>query len=167
MKLSEIDKKDLTKNLEQALSEITDFLDLEMEYDFSIIEYKTKDGEERELLSVQLKGDGALLIGYHGKTLDQIQHLISLALSNKYKQIVRVMLDINDYRKNRSEHLESLAKRAAQQVIDSNQEMELEPMKPAERRVIHNALSQEKEVSTESTGEGMERRVVVKPIAKK
>lgn len=165
-KLSEIDKAELTGHLEKILGEITDFLGLEMEYDFTVEEYETQDGQMRDLLYVQLKGDGAkdsLLIGFHGKTLDKLQHLISMSLSNIYKQIVRVVLDINDYRKSRSDYLENLAKRAAQQVLESGQEMELEPMRPAERRIIHNTLSNETGVATESLGEGRDRRIVIKP----
>lgn len=164
MKLTELDRDELTKELEAILSDITDFLGLEMEYDFDIEAYQTPEGEERELLKVQLRGDrDSLLIGYHGQTLDRVQHLVSLALSSKFEQVVRVVLNINNYRDSREEYLVNLARRAAEQVIESGQELEMEPMKPAERRVIHNALGEDGRVETESMGEGRDRRIVIKP----
>jgi spoIIIJ-associated protein len=165
MKLTEIDKDELTQSIEQVLSELTDFLGMEMEYDYEIMSYEKQDGEERELVRIQLKGGDdrdSLLIGFHGKTLDKLQHLISLGLSSKYKQLIRVLLDVNDYRTNRVSDLENLARRAAQQVVDSGQDMELEPMNAADRRVVHNALGSEKGVKTESAGEGQDRHVVIK-----
>lgn len=165
-KISELNKEELTAALEGALSDLTDFLGLQMEYDYSILEYEGPEGDARELLNVQLRGDkDSLLIGYHGQTLDKLQHLVSLALSKHFQQVVRVLLDINDYRKNRIDYLKGLATRAAQQVIESGQEMELEPMRPADRRVIHQTLNEENQVRSESVGEGNERRIVIKPLS--
>jgi spoIIIJ-associated protein len=164
MKLTEINKDELTNELETILSHITDFLGLEMEYDYHIEEYETQDGHEREIIKVQLRGENDnVLIGYHGQTLDRVQHLISLTLSNKYEMVVRVVLNVNNYRDNREEYLMNLATRAAQQVIESGQQLAMEPMKPSERRIVHNTLSQESRVVSESEGEGRDRHIVIKP----
>jgi spoIIIJ-associated protein len=104
------------------------------------------------------------LIGYHGQTLEKLQHIVSQALSHKYKQPVRVVIDINDYRQKRTTSLENLARRAAQQVIESGQDLELQPMNPADRRIVHKLLNDEGKVRTESIGDGKERRIVVKPL---
>ena len=73
----------------------------------------------------------------------------------------RLVLEINDYRERREKYLLGYAERAALQVRESGQELELPPMKPAERRVIHLALKKEQGVVSKSIGEGEERRIVV------
>ncbi len=164
MKLSEIDSAQLTGEIEKVLGAITDFLGIELQYDYEIDAYEHKDGTERELLKIKLTGNNdSLLIGYHGKTLESLQHLVSLGLSTAFKQVVRVVIDIGNYRDKRTSTLEGLARRAGQQVEESGQEMELEPMNASDRRIIHNVLMSEGKVITESAGEGRDRRVVVKP----
>lgn len=164
MKLSELNEAELTAGIEKILTSTTEFLGLELEYDYSIESYTNTAGEDREILKLSLKGEqDALLIGYHGRTLEQLQNIVSLSLANQFKQIVRVVIDINDYRAKKTSTLENLARRAAQQVEETGQEMELEPMSPAERRIVHNILSEEGNVETESIGEGKERRIMIKP----
>jgi spoIIIJ-associated protein len=92
-----------------------------------------------------------------------------MMLSTKYEELVRVVLDINEYRAKREEGLENLAKRAEQQVLETGHSMELQPMSAAERRIIHKTLSDVNEgdsqqVTTESIGEGRDRRVIIKPV---
>jgi len=166
MKLTELNQEDLVKNIEKTLSLLTDFLGIELQYKYEITAYTAGTGEERELLSLILKGEenGPLLIGYHGRTLENLQHLISLSLSNEYKQTIRIQLDINDYRQKKIENLENLARRAAQQVIESGQELELQPMPAADRRIVHQVITSEGKLRTESIGEDYERRIIVKPI---
>lgn len=162
MKLTELDKDTLTEELESILTEITDFLGLEMEYDYEIEAYETAKGDEREIMKVRLKGDrDPLLIGYHGQTLDRIQHIVSMSLSSKFQQIVRVALNVNDYRDGREDYLTGLASRTAEQVIESGLEVELEPMKAPDRRIVHNALGNDPQIETQSTGEGRDRRIIV------
>jgi predicted RNA-binding protein Jag len=181
MKISELDQTNLTERIESTLGTINELLGLHLEYDYKVETYQKPDtGEEREVIKLTLKvnsvdevteGDEfggrsqeSLLIGYHGQTLERLQHLISLSLSRHYQGLVRVILDINGYRGKRASSLENLARRAEQQVIETGQEMELQPMSAADRRIIHNILSSEGRVKTESTGEGRERRIVVKPL---
>lgn len=162
--LSDIDAQQLTMEIEKVLGSITDFLGIELQYDYEIENYENKEGETRELIKLKLSSNNdPLLIGYHGRTLEALQHLLGLGLSNSFKQIVRVSIDVGSYRDKRTSALENLARRAAQQVMESGQILELEPMNAAERRIVHNALMSEDQVVTESTGEGRDRRVVVKP----
>jgi spoIIIJ-associated protein len=164
-KLSEIPKEDLIDGIEEALSAISNILDIGLEYDFEISSYENSDYGERELLRVKLfAGEHeSLLIGYHGQTLKRFQHIINLSLANKFKQRIRMTLDINDYRSRRERSLEGLARKTAREVVESGSEISLEPMTPNERRIIHNELNDSTEVVTESRGEGRDRRVVVLP----
>ena len=125
---------------------------------------EVQDGEEdKKYLMVKIEGDDlGILVGHHGKILESLQTILGLILSREDDNKYRVVLDINDYRERRAEYLTSMALQAAEQVRQSGQDMELEPMKPNERRVVHMALQEEKGISTESVGEGEERRIVVK-----
>jgi spoIIIJ-associated protein len=127
-----------------------------------------ESGEPRKYLWVKIKGDNlGELIGHHGQTLEAIQTILGLISSKESKEgeeRYRVVVDINDYREKREEYLKSLALRALDQVRESGQDMELEPMKPYERRVVHMTLQSESDVTTESLGEGETRRVVIKKV---
>lgn len=165
MKLAEITQSELTENLETVLGHITDFLGLEMEYDYRIEEYTTqKTGRDREIIKINLRGEGeSSLIGHHGRGLDALQYLIANSLAHIYKQTVRVVLEVNGYRENRQDYLASLGRRTAEQVLETGQEIELEPMPASERRIVHNAIGEIGGVETESVGEGKERRIVIRP----
>jgi spoIIIJ-associated protein len=76
-----------------------------------------------------------------------------------------VIVDVEGYRSRREESLVGLAERVARQVARSKRPIELEPMPPNERRVIHIALRSHPEVATQSTGEGNQRRITVEPRA--
>lgn len=103
-----------------------------------------------------------LLIGYHGKTLESFQMLLSMIIA-KQMSSVKVYVNINDYREKREESLMYLAQRAAERVIESGRPVELTHLSPAERRVVHLTLSGEDRVETESEGEGERRILIVKP----
>lgn len=103
-----------------------------------------------------------LLIGYHGKTLESFQMLLSMIIA-KQMTSVKVYVNINDYREKREESLMYLAQRAAERVLESGRPVELTHLSPAERRIVHLTLSGEDRVETESEGEGERRILIVKP----
>jgi len=102
-----------------------------------------------------------LLIGRRGETLAALQLLVSLVVSHRTKHRMRIIVDAENYRQRREENLRSLALRVAQQVRNYRRSIALEAMPPHERRIVHLALSDSKDISTESIGEGEERRVVI------
>ncbi len=102
-----------------------------------------------------------LLIGRRGETLAALQLLVSLIVSHRTKHRMRIVVDAENYRERREENLRSLALRVAQQVRSYHRAIALEAMPPYERRIVHIALSDSKDISTESIGEGEERRVVI------
>jgi spoIIIJ-associated protein len=102
-----------------------------------------------------------LLIGRRGETLAALQLLVSLIVGHRTKHRMRIIIDAENYRERREENLRSLALRVAQQVRNYRRSIALEAMPPHERRIVHLALSDSKDISTESIGEGDARRVVI------
>ncbi|MBV9691412.1 MAG: Jag N-terminal domain-containing protein [Ktedonobacteraceae bacterium] len=103
----------------------------------------------------------ALLIGRRGETLAALQLLVNLIVSHRTKCHMHIIVDAENYRERREENLRSLALRVAQQVRNYRRSVALEAMPPHERRIVHIALAASKDISTESIGEGDERRVVI------
>jgi spoIIIJ-associated protein len=102
-----------------------------------------------------------LLIGRRGETLAALQLLVSLIVSHRTRHRMRIVVDAENYRQRREENLRSLALRVAQQVRSYRRSIALEAMPPNERRIVHIALADSNDISTESIGEGDERRVVI------
>ena len=132
-------------------------------------DYKVKvsmevDEADEKFLKVSVEAeDVGYLIGYRGKTLNAFQAILGQMLSRDAKQIIRVLIDVNDYRQRRREYLKSLAYRAVKEVRDSGQSVDMPPLSAYERRIIHMTLKEEEDVRTESEGEGEERHIVIKP----
>jgi spoIIIJ-associated protein len=102
-----------------------------------------------------------LLIGRRGETLSALQLLVSLIVSHRTKHRMRIIVDAENYRERREDNLRSLALRVAQQVRNYRRSIALEAMPPHERRIVHIALAESRDISTESIGEGDARRVVI------
>ena len=85
-------------------------------------------------------------------------------VSNKTGSKSRISIDVEGYEDRRNQSLINLANRVAQRVTKTGRHIELEPMNPRERRVIHMALAEHTSVVTESSGSGFDRRVVISPI---
>ena len=119
--------------------------------------------DENETVDVLLATeDTSLVIGYHGETLESLQLILSLIISQKLGRFVRVSLEVGDYKKNRSEYLRVLVERTKDRVVTEQQEVPLPDLKSWERRVVHMMLQDDPEVFTESVGEGKDRMLVVK-----
>jgi len=128
------------------------------------VEVGVKEEEEVKYITVNLEGEHlSELIGFHGKVFDSIQNILGLIV-NKQLDLheYRLLLEINDYRVQREEYLKQYAQRAAMEVKMNKSSLELSPMKPFERRIIHMVLKDDPEVLTESTGEGNDRRIIIK-----
>lgn len=113
-------------------------------------------------VTLNLRGDDlGILIGKHGQTLDALQYLTNLAAHRDSEERVRIVLDVEDYRKRRAETLTRLAMRLADKVKSRGEKVVLEPMSPHERKVIHMALQDDYRVMTYSEGEEPFRKVVI------
>ena len=106
--------------------------------------------------------DSGLLIGRRGQTLQALQFMVNLIVRKQFDG-VRVVLDVENYRQRRELQLREMATTIAKRVAETSRSITLEPMPPADRRIIHTSLTDHPGVSTESTGEGEGRKVTIKP----
>lgn len=105
----------------------------------------------------------ALFIGQKGETIDSLQYLINASVNRKRTSRVRIVLDAEGYRQRRVEALQGMAHRTARKVLREDRAVELPPMNPAERRVVHLFLRDNPRVTTESEGTGDARRIRIFP----
>lgn len=115
---------------------------------------------------LEIAGEGAgILIGHHGETLDAIQYLVNLCTHRKgggtSKDFVKIIVDIENYRRKREETLRALARRTAAKAQKYRRNIVLEPMNPFERRIIHSEIQDIENVSTHSVGRDENRKIVV------
>lgn len=109
------------------------------------------------------EADMASLIGKHGQTLDAIQELTRQVVGHRLDQRIRVLVDVEDYRKRRASRLAEKAQEAAERALESGQEQELEPMDALERKIVHDAVAGMEGVESTSRGEDPGRYVVILP----
>jgi spoIIIJ-associated protein len=108
--------------------------------------------------------DVGLLIGRRGQTIDAVQLLCYRAAFRGLQERKRVVVDAAGYRVRRREAVERQASRAAERALETGKEIELEPMTPTERRVVHQHLKDRAGVETFSEGDEPERCVIVAPL---
>jgi spoIIIJ-associated protein len=112
---------------------------------------------------IELEGqDLDVLVGPNGETLDALQELTRLGVLRQTRRRARVFLDVNGYRSHRREQLAAAARAAAEQVLQTREDHEFQPMTPAERKAIHDAVATIDGARTESLGEEPNRRVVIR-----
>ena len=129
------------------------------------IECQIKAVRNEDGLFIDLSGENmGRIIGYRGETLDAIQYLTSLVENKNAEDYIRVTIDTENYRRKREITLIRLAQRLAQKAIKTGRRVSLDPMNPAERRIIHSALQSESGVTTASEGEDPNRRVIITPV---
>ncbi len=122
------------------------------------VERLSRDGN----ILFNIYGEGlGLIIGRRGQTLDSLQYLVNTVANRYSEKRVRIILDAENYRSKRKETLEQLADRIAAQVRRSGKPVRLEPMNPAERKIIHTYLQGRKGISTFSEGSEPYRRIVI------
>lgn len=109
-----------------------------------------------------LEGNGAGgLIGRRGDTLDALQYLTSMVANRGDKDYVRLTIDTCGYREKRKKALQELAQRISKSVLRTGRSVALEPMNPYERRIIHSAVTEIEGVSSHSSGEEPNRKVII------
>lgn len=102
-----------------------------------------------------------ILIGRSGKTLQALTELTKLAVSNHFHRRFRILLDVNGYKDSKYVRLQKAARRFAHEVQKSKATYTFEPMPADERRIIHNACGNMRNIKTESIGEGNHRQVQI------
>lgn len=142
--------------VEALLDEIVDALELDAEV---IVE------ETPDQIAARVEGEElGLLIGRRGQTIDAVQLVCYRVAFRGRGERKRVSVDAAGYRERRRETVERQADRAADRALETGKEIELEPMSPTERKIIHDRLKDRSGLETFSEGEEPERCVIVAPL---
>jgi len=154
--------KAILKIVKKEVDELVKLLDIDCNYEVEIEEGE----EERKIFKILFEGENlGYMIGNHGRHLDSLQYILSLLLRKKFKEdfFFIVMVDVSGYRKERISKIEDIALRKADDARLLKEAVDLEPMKPSDRRVVHMILQQFDDITTESQGEGRDRYVRIIP----
>ena len=118
-------------------------------------------------LCLEIKGDQeGTLIGKHGRTLESLQMLINRMVNKRLKNTVRVVLDIDGYRKRRVDSMANIANRLGEKAERIGHSLTVGPFNSHDRRIIHLTLKENPYLKTESLGEGELKKVKIIPIKK-
>ncbi|MFA5249290.1 MAG: R3H domain-containing nucleic acid-binding protein [Candidatus Paceibacterota bacterium] len=121
---------------------------------------------EGNVLHVNIRSeDTRLLIGQGGQTLADLQHLLAKMIKNAAGEGEQIFLDLDveDYKKRKIDHLKEMAWEIADEVASTGRDKELPSLSAFDRRVVHMELAGRTDVKTESAGEGLDRKIVIKP----
>lgn len=151
-----MEKKEL-KIIKDTTQELLDLLDLDAK--FEIAEQKDNEGIDITLETE----DSGIVIGYHGDMLEALQLILSLCVAKRIGKFIRISIEVGDYKKNRTDWLKNLATLTKERVLAENKEIAIPQLKSWERRVVHLLLQDDKEVGSESQGEGRDRVLIVSP----
>ena len=152
--VSVIKKEDVKKYIENFFNEIAKHMNLNIESE--IIE--TDDVFNVVLVS----NNNAVLIGREGKTLNALQTLIRQAIKNNTSLMIKLNLDVSNYKLKKLKNIERLVRGIAEDVEASQLTVALDPMNSYERRLVHTIISEYPNLETESIGEGKDRHVTIK-----
>ena len=145
---------DVIEFIKKSLLHITSCMGIE-----SRIEVKERSG----ILNITLYSDNNnILIGKNGRTIDAMSLIVKQMIQNELGKPFKFNLDVSEYKVKQQKRLESLAKRVAREVAKTKIDAKLDPMNSYERRIVHNILTDDKFVYTESEGEEPNRCVVIK-----
>ncbi|MGH2952882.1 MAG: RNA-binding cell elongation regulator Jag/EloR [Solirubrobacterales bacterium] len=139
-----------------VLEEVVEALDLDAEV--------SVDEDLERILGAVEGEDLGLLIGRRGQTIDALQLLCYRAAFRGHAERKRVVVDAAGYRARRRELVERQADRAAERALETGREIELEPMSPTERKIVHDRLADRTGLETFSEGEEPTRCVIVAPL---
>ena len=151
-------------NLEEVAKEAAEVTRKILEFfphvEMPAITNKVEDGS----VWVEIEGDTTgRLIGKRGQTIDAFQHIISKILSHRLRRKITIHVDAEQYKRRHNEKLIKLAIETADYVAETGEAMALDPMSPADRRIVHMTLKDRKEVITMSEGKDINRFVVIWP----
>lgn len=118
---------------------------------------------ENDCINIDIKGEeeAGLLIGKKGETVNSLQKFMALSLRKETGEWHRVIVNVADWREKQTARLEELASQTAQRVRETGELQNLYNLTPGQRRTIHLYLANQKDIKTESVGEGKERYLVV------
>ena len=149
----------------KELDTLLSLLDINAEYELNI-----ESIEGVSYIKISFSGENlGYLIGNHGKHLESFQYIFSMMLRKQFEEETnyRVILDVCGYREDKNKKIERLAMQKADDARILGEAIELEPMNPSDRRMVHLTLQVFDDIKTESVGEGEDRRVKIIPVSEK
>jgi len=124
----------------------------------------TKDSQNQALnVNIDAGKEAGLIIGNRGRTLNSLQSILGMIYKRKTGEWKRIILDVGDWREKENERLFEIAASAAERAKQTDKPQTLYNLSSSQRRTVHLALSEDKEISTESFGEGKDRYLVITP----
>lgn len=155
-KLEVVTKDDVVKYIKNFLVDIAKYMGITIN-----VEVKKRENN----IQVNIFSENSpILIGKNGKNLEALQLLLKNSLLNKTGFKINVILDVEDYKEKNNRHLEYDVKKIAREVRKTGIDAKLDPMNSYERRIVHNAVSTVKGVTSKSEGEEPNRCVVIKKV---
>lgn len=155
VKVSVLTLTDLIEYLKEYLTNLTKLMGLEVSFETKL--------REKQITIKMYSDNNKILIGKNGQTLQALTTILKQIVYNEIHEYPYIILDVENYKEKQVKYLERLAKNIAREVATTKNPVELENMNSYERRVIHNILTDNKKVYTESVGEEPNRHVVIKP----
>ena len=154
VKIEVININDVIDYLKESIKEITELMNIKVN-----LEVRRRE----ETITITLFSDNnSILIGKNGKNLQAFQNIIRQIVPNSINEKYKIIIDIENYKEKRLITIERLAKKVAREVKNTKVEAKLDPMNSYERRIVHNVLTNNKFVYTESEGEEPNRYVVIR-----
>ncbi len=155
-KCSAIKISDIAEFLKGKLTELLNNMGIESQFETSVRE---------EQINIKMYSDkNSILIGKNGQTLMAIQTVLRQMVHNEIGMYPYILLDVENYKEKKIGNLERTAKRIAKEVQKTKIDVSLDNMNSYERRIIHNALTKFKNISTTSEGEEPNRHIVIRYV---
>ena len=147
--------EDIMEFIKEYLTNLTKDMGLDVSFETKI--------RDKQFQVKMYSDNNSILIGKGGQTLKALTTVVKQVVYNEINEYPHLILDVENYKEKQEKYLERLAKNVAKDVARTKVEAALENMNSYERRIIHNVLSENKHVYTESVGEEPNRHIVIKP----
>jgi spoIIIJ-associated protein len=153
------EREDLTEKASEFLLGVLERMGISADIDI-------KDDTDKTVLEIQT-GDTELVIGRRGVVIDALQHMVNKAVfkEKRDEKTKPLVVDAGGFRDKQVERLRSLAQRMGEKALQTKQIVELQPMSPHDRRIVHMAIAEIPGLSSRSEGEGEDRHILVVPAA--
>lgn len=151
------------QNVKSVRSVVVELLErMQVKADVTARYIEPQDDKDQRVVLVNIEGkDLSILIGRRSETLNALQYITGLIVSKELGRWLPLLIDVQGYRNRRERQLRQLARRMADQAIQTGRKQTLEPMPANERRIIHLELRDHPQVFTESVGEEPYRKVTI------
>ena len=156
--MNETEREDLAEKASEFLLGVLERMGISADIDI-------KDDTDRTVLEIQT-GDTELVIGRRGVVIDALQHLVNKAVfkEKRDEKTKPLVVDAGGFRDKQVERLRGIAQKMSEKALETKQVVELQPMSPHDRRIVHMAISEIPGLTTRSEGEGEDRHICIVPI---